>query len=322
MKKKSYGLIISAAVAFGMSVSVFIGTIFFLPVIVLPLVFKRHYFRLILFTTLSLTAPFLLDLALLKDFSFVAEKYSSHLSDVVSTKGGLLILTGRMIRNFVIQLSSILSWPGLVFFFISLVSSCLSAIRKNLVFVFWLIPIFILTQYWHAGLFGRLSLTIIFPASALISLILKKKALTIIFLSALILTVLPYGLKQKEIPPIYRYYQLIKNVPNPAVVTSDYNRFVYQINNMNIFFLNSNHEDVNQIREFINKNLKEKRKVLIDSSALRYPYYQYDGDFFHILSQKKVNETLMSEALKNYHYQKYLVDDTDYHIYFLEVTAN
>jgi hypothetical protein len=180
-------------------------------------------------------------------------------------------------------------------------------------------------QYWHAGFFGRLALFIVFPAALAISLVIEGKIMKLITLILIGLTTINYGLNQRQKSPMYRYISLIKNsedLKKTAVITSDYNRFLYFENRIPTFVFNGLDENIPKAEKFIQENLNKKRKVFIDSSGLRFPYYQFDGDFYHILSLGKIGQSQAKKILEKFEFQVYKIDKLSPEIYFFEIIAS
>jgi len=188
--------------------------------------------------------------------------------------------------------------------------------KKSIIYyIICLLPFVFLMQYWHAGLYGRLSLFIIFPASLMISRIYNNYYSLLVIIPLILLTTLNYGLKQRITAPIYAYYNLIKKESNTVVITSDYNRFLYEKNNFPVFVLKGDTK-LTLINKFIKANLKNNKIVLIDSAGLKYPYFQYDGSFFHILSVNKTGQPMIKNIISEYNYKIYKIDKNNKEIYF------
>lgn len=167
-----------------------------------------------------------------------------------------------------------------------------------------------------------LGLFIIFPSALAVSQIVQKPGIKIIVLILIGLNTFYYTSKQRQISPMDRYFSLIKNInfKKNALITSDYNKFVYLKQGISFLFIfNGLDENINEARKFILKNLNEKKRVFIDSSGLRSPYYQFDGSFYHPLSLGKIGQSQAKEVLKDFDFQLYKSDPINKEIYFFEI---
>jgi hypothetical protein len=260
---------------------------------------------------------FIADYFLLGSLPLIAAKYTSHATDVVSGSQGVVLLIARVLRNIVYQAVAILS-PGGAFLFglaimLILFVKKFSKLKYLLLAV---IPYLILMQYWHAGLFGRLALGIVFPASLFIAYVFEdiKKQVGVLLLLFVFFAL--FILIQAQSPPLYQYYSLIKNEKNYAVITSDYNRFIYEEHAIPHFVIKGD-TPISEIKKYIDTHIKNK-VVLIDSAAVRYPYFQYDGNTYHILSVNKRGTPSVQEVLKKYSTTRYKeIRGSD--IYFLKI---
>jgi len=325
-KKVDIKKILIAGILWGISQSIFIGSLLIAPIFFWQfLVSKKRrisYWLIFIFTLIGVVIPIIIDGLFLKSSLFL--KYSSHLIDFVSGKGGLFILLLRIIRNIIFQTAAILSVSGGVVLFTSLLIIFLKNRKEFLTCLIWLIPPFFLMQYWHAGLFERLALFIVFPAALVISLVAREKLIRLLILFSIALTTVNFAVRQKNVLLMNRYIGGIKNSLNLkkiAIITSDYNRFIYWQNGLTTFVFNGLDENIPQAEKFIQQNLKKKQRVLIDSSGLRFPYYQFDGDFYHLLSLGKIGQSQAKEVLEKFDFKVFYTDKSNPEIYFFEITG-
>lgn len=324
-KENNNASIILSGLFLGISQSIFIGSL----AIVVPLFLwqyislkKRNTSYWAIFLLIGIITSVVIDLLFLKSSLYL--KYRLHLFDFVSGSDGFFIFLLRIIRNIGIQTIAILSVSGTIALIISLLILFIKNKKEFLTCLIWLIPTFILMQYWHAGLFGRLALFIIFPASLVISLAFERKTIKSFIILFVALTTINYAIKQRQEPPMYRYNSLIKNSIDSnkmVMITSDYNRFLYFKNKLPAFIFNGLDENISQAEKFVQDNLNKKRKVLIDSAGLRFPYFQFDGDFYHILSLGKIGQSQAKKVLEKFDFQVYETDKLNPEIYFLEITG-
>lgn len=305
----------------GLAHLIFIGTLYIVPIYIGLLFYltknnkKIFLYSLLFFLGFAVTG-ILGDVLVLQSSQLLIGKYSSHVADVVSGNQGLVVLLGRTVRNIVLQTIAILSPGGtllLVVSFISLSIKKKSVLLHSILFL----PFFILMQYWHAGFFGRLAIGIVFPSSLLIALQFNSTRAHIVTITILFIFFIFTTLHQLSPPPIYSYYDLIHDKKNVAIITSDYNRFLYEKYNIPHFSINGN-TTAAQMNNYIKTNSLAKKTVLIDSAALRYPYFQYDGYSYHILSMRRNGTPVASGILEKYIYTEYKkIPNSD--IFFLRI---
>lgn len=285
LKKENIRRVLLAGILWSISISIFTGSLLILPAfVVLCLKTKKKFALLSLVLISSFLIAVLLDVLILKSPALIVEKYQLHFSDLVSTGGGLFVFGYRILRNIVLESSTILSPAGIIVLAIIIVIYSLTTHYSLLTTLLWFLPPLFLMQFWHAGLFGRLAIFLVFPASLLLTESLTKNWQKIFLLFTFLVFLVPLLIAQTKNPPIYRFYDLIKNVPNVAILTSDSNRFLYQKYELPIFVFSPGN-DLPEAEKFINENLKQGKTVLIDSAGLNYPYFQFDGDSYHLLSR-------------------------------------
>ncbi len=308
-----------AGLTFGFAQLIFIGNLILFPIYLLFIFIKskRKKITFFLFTISFFTTAFLIDYLILGSWKLLQTKYTVHLFDLVSTNNGILVTLGRVARNIVIQSSAILSIPGIIFLLIALLIIFIRNKKLFLIFTFNILPFTLLQQYWHAGFYGRLSIGLIFPASLIIAYVFENRIVKFLILLLISLSTINFAVAQRQESPIYSFYDLIKNQKNIVIVTSDYNRFLYEKNRLHVFAFKGN--NTGNATEFIEGSLKINKTVLIDSQALTYPYYQYDGSFYQILSKNSYGKPDAKIILNKYNLIKYIEDKKNKNIYFLRI---
>ena len=106
--------------------------------------------------------------------------------------------------------------------------------------------------------------------------------------------------------------------PNVAILTSDANRFLYQKNQLPIFVFSPGN-DLAEAEKFINENLDQGKTVLIDSAGLNYPYFQFDGDFYHLLSRHPKSPPHCQPLLEKFNLEPFKTDSKNKEIYFEKI---
>lgn len=322
LKKYNRKNIFLAGISYGLAQLIFIGNLFLLPIFLIIFITNKNrlWFFLIIFLIGSLIITLFIDYLIL-GIPLLITKYHSHLLDIVSTNQGLLITTLRILRNILFQSVAILALSGFLFLLMAIILGLFKNKQQLSIYLLWLLPVIVLMQYWHAGFFGRLSIFLVFPSSLIMAKFLNNKKVVLIALFFISLTTLYYAFKQKELPAIYVYFNLLRDFKkdNLAILTSDYNRFIFQENNYSLFIFNGLGQNQSDAERFILRNLNRKKRVIIDSAALEFPYYQFDGNFYHILSLRKVETTLAKSVLKKFEYKPFRADNKNKRIFFLEI---
>lgn len=327
-KQEKIIYLIFGGIFLGLAVSIFIGSLFIFPLYLTVYFMQKNIVRkkiifLLIFYVISIITAIFIDLLIFKSPAFIFGKYLSHVSDFTSSSGGSLIFIFRIIRNVFVQFSSILSIGGMILLILAIFSAAGKRKVNTPLGLLLFLPAFVLTQYWHAGLYGRLSLYIIFPVSYFLSFYYRKNLIRLFIFFIIFVFTLKIMSIQYQIAPIYRYYGLYKNTAksdNVAIVTSDYNRFLYQTEDIPLFIVNGEPENGDTVEEFINWNLAEGNQVVVDSAAIRYPYFQYDGDFIHLLSKNYKDNSVIKDILKHYNTEVWARDFIQQDIYFLKLT--
>ena len=335
MEKQKLLLMFFSGLLLGLSHLIFIGTLFVIPIYVYLLSVKLYKKKSVLIVSLLLLilgyciSGLIFDAVLLQSLPLLFAKYASHAGDITSNNQGVFILLGRIVRNIFIQTIAVLSDGGFFLLIFSCMVFFLSKKIKPLKMeegrwilisssLLFMIPYFILMQYWHAGFFGRLAIGIIFPSSLIIALSFPQIKFQIVKIAILLLFFVWIPWRQLDPPPIYDYYYLIQNVKHVSIITSDYNRFLYEKYTIPHFLINGNTTQV-QIKYYIDSVLNNST-VLIDSSALRYPYFQYDGSTYNILSKNTNGKPLIGNVLDDYAYTEFKKAPYS-DIYFLRILS-
>ena len=319
-EKRKYIYFIIAGLLLGLAHLLFIGTLFIIPLyffIVLNKIKNQLKTTMIFGAVFGLgyfLAGFFLDFLVLQSLPLLITKYIKHAGDVVANNQGLLYLLGRIIRNIVFQSNAILSGGGIIL----LTFSCIVLAYKKKYSFLLLIPFFVLMQYWHAGFFGRLAIGIIFPAAFIIASTFTNIKTQIAKIVILLLFFIWIPWRQLALPPLYAYYNLILNEKNITVITSDYNRFLYEKYAVPHFTIKGDTAR-EEIKKYIETNFKSKT-VLIDSSALRYPYFQYDGSGYNIMSMRSNGAPLIGNLLDSYTYKEFKKEPFS-DIFFLRILS-
>lgn len=327
-KNNSLVKTIFAGISWGLSQSIFIGSLFLYPIYMALYFFygrKNKILHPFVLLVSSVTTSILLDISSFNKFVLIREKYVSYFSlPNYDQNTNILLFLLRLARNFTFQPFMMLSVSGSIFFLISLIFIFL---KNKKVFAFYLLflsPFFFLMQFWGAWLIGRISMFFIFPASLAISSCFRKKFLRILILIFIFTTTAYYMIKQKDFPPLYKYHSLIENIyadKKTAVLTSDYNRFLYEKNRIPIYKYVGFRETAEDETRFVETYLRQGYMVLIDSAGLRFPYFQFDSDFFQILSMGKIGYSQGSKLLTEFDFRLYAQDQSNKDIYFFEIVG-
>lgn len=322
LKKESSRRVLLGGVLWGISVSIFIGSLIIFPVFIalwLKTKKKFSFLLFVLFLISTLFIPLALDMVIFKSPTIVAAKYQLHFNDLVSSGGGILVFVYRILRNIALESSAILSPAGIIMLAIVI---AISSLNTNFLILntLWFLPPLFLMQFWHAGLFGRLAIFLVFPASLFLGENLSKKWQKIAFILVLLFSLVPIFIAQIRKAPLYRFYDLAKNTESIVVLTSDSNRFLYQKNNVPTFVFSSG-IDISEAEKFINENLNKGKTVLIDSAGLNCPNFQFDGDFYHPLSLHSKSQNFSKPLLEKYNLESFKTDPQNKEIYFQKISV-
>lgn len=327
VNKNSLKIIIVSGILWGVSQSIFIGSLILLPIYLSVLLIGRRKKIIvpILFILTAVATNITIDLLIFQKLDLLVNKYASFVYVPNYDKNyGLVIFLLRVLRNLFFHPIVILSVSGFIILLISLLIILRKNKRQFFLFIIWLSPSLILTQYWGAWLLGRLAIFLTFTAALIVSTAVRNKYLKLFILILLSATTGYYMIKQCDKPPLYKSFSLIKEGDKRsgiAVLTSDYNRFLYVLNDIPIYIFRGFNEAADEEKEFILRNLAEGKKVLIDSSGLRFPYYQFDSDFFQVLSMGKIGTSQGSKVLSELDFNLYAQDQSNKDIYFFELIS-
>ncbi|OGG02641.1 hypothetical protein A2W14_01155 [Candidatus Gottesmanbacteria bacterium RBG_16_37_8] len=321
VKKRKTWLIIFSSIAFFAAVSIFIGSLIFIPLIIylhLPLKKKKNLKSLLIFGLISFSLLFFSDFIVFGNINSLINKYLSHSGDFTSATEGWLLFSGRIIRSILVQSSANLSVTGALIFFGVLVFNFWKNKKIRLLIFLLAVIISSLMQYWHAGLYGRISLFIVFPAAYLLAKTFKGWLYIFLILLLILPTTFHYAWVSKELPPVYSYAQAVNNIQQDkslAVVTSDYNRFVYQKENYPLFVIRDRPGIYEDLKEFIDNNLNNNNQLIIDMPAITYPYLQFDGDFYHVLPSRQTINPNTKDVLDNFKLEPITVNKKEVRIF-------
>ncbi len=280
---------------FGASISTFIGSLFLLPWFVGLWLWKYRWRwkAVLIFILISLAFNFGVDWLVFQSMESILQKYLSHAGDTPRLDAGTIRLIGLLVRNSIFSLGAQLSVSGLAALAIGFIRLTWLDRRRSLFLMASLGPIFLLQQYWHAGLFGRLSLIGIFPASLIIASAFRLTRSRLLILALILATTVQVLAAQTQPAPLNhlgRLYSSHNSEGKTLRITSDYSRFIFEDNASQVLVLNG-FTELNTLEKQIQSAQESGWTVLIDSLALRYPYYQYDGNFLHILSTGRSGES-------------------------------
>ncbi len=295
-EKVSHALI--AGALFGLAVNTFVGTLIITPAFLAYWILQGRKKRLCLaFLLPAFLLPISLDFHLFQSPYLVWGKYFGHSSDVPLPDSNLVLWFARMARNTLFQLAAQAGWTGL---FLALLGSFQlpfqrlpRATQGSLATLF--VCGVITTQYWHAGLFGRLSLVLALLLSTLIALVASTKKTSGIFVVLLLLpTVVHLSSIMRSPLPAEERLQALKKMCDPEkciVVTAAPQSFWYEQAGYTTFAFRIGDPEVPAANDFIENGLQENKIVLVDWIAQRWPYFQYDGPIWHIMSMGKTNQS-------------------------------
>lgn len=309
-------------ILWGLSQSLFIGSLALLPVCFYYILrSKSHLISLILFISSGILTSIGIDLLSFGNLFLLFQKYSLFIYiPNYDEKYSLSVFILRIIRNWLFHPLMVLSLSGFAILILSMGKLFRDNKKQFLEYAVWLAPFIALTQYWGGWMIGRISLFLIFPASLIITQAFKDKRLRIIIILIILPTTIYYASGQKQKSPLDNYFSLIKDIQaRSAVMTSDYNRFLYVQHNIPIYIYRGISDNTSQEEEFIKENLKKGKTVLIDSNGLRFPYYQIDSDFYQILSLGKIGVSQTPKILSKYDFKLYSQSINNKEIYFFEI---
>ena len=317
-------LYILAGLSWGFSISILIGSWIMGLVYISLIIFERKFSikGICLFIFSSLITFMSIDLAVIRPFNLIWAKYVWTTQSLMGVGDGIIISVLRMIRNTGLESMSILSISGAVICFVSLIILIRNKNKRIWLYGFWVILMFYMMQYWQVWFYGRLALFLIIPAIFIISEAVKKKNYQIVILTLIILTTGYAALGQIKKPYEYTLingFWAISGSKNAAVITGDYDKFLYDENNISIFALKGWDDDIPSVKIFIDENLKTGRDVYIDSSGIRFPYYQYDGSFYLPVSLGKTQDAEIKKFLGSYDFENINYFNRD--VFFVKING-
>lgn len=163
----------------------------------------------------------------------------------------------------------------------------------------WIVPVLLTSQYWHIGLFGRVSVLASFPIAILVAQI-RSRILFGILVCNLILISLPLVIANKNSHIHKELQSLYKSIPKDSVLVSS-NLIRPQVTfTGEVYFINEPGQDINFIVAQIEKALMQNKKVYVDSQALFNPYYSLDGNNLHVLSLGKAGHSSIKPLFQEY----------------------
>lgn len=215
---------------------------------------------------------------------------------------GLLFFV-RLARNSLVVYFSFLTLPLGIILFVLAAADILS--KKNRIIILgWLLSFILLNSFWHAGMYGRLTLFLTLVPLMFLARI-KTWYLSLGLLIFLIIysskIVLPYHF-QKTPDILEKSFLETLTKENPLLIVSNYEE-PFLCARFSCLVLNSPKTDLPEIKRQIDSALVKKRKVLFTSQGLSTPYYQYDGRDYQILSKRKNHPLTEGQNLvENYQY--------------------
>lgn len=194
-----------------------------------------------------------------------------------------------------------------------------------LLFIFWLIPILITTQWWDSLLFGRHAMISTFAFVTLTSIYLeRKKYVIIITLVYLLISCFPAVLSLKNNIPYIEVAKEIKHLPiDGLVIESHFAR--PQIQNQyegKIIFVNEPGWNKDELDRKINNALKTKKQVFITSQALSEPYGLYSGPYLHTLSLSYKKEYILKDIIQNFTLKEHKILNREDNLIIYEIISS
>lgn len=170
-----------------------------------------------------------------------------------------------------------------------------------MLFAAWGLSLFLLNSFWHAGMFGRLSLFCSLPPLILISRVKSRALLVLAFAFLLFYSfrlVLPYSLK--VVPYILeREYlaQLIEGGNQESLLLISNCETPYLGKGWENLVFNSPLFNEAETKLRIRQAVSSGKMVLMTSQAEMAPFFQYDGMGYHLLSKRKAHPQTAGEKL-------------------------
>lgn len=189
--------------------------------------------------------------------------------------------------------------------------------RQGLFLVIWLIPgLFISALYLYANLYGRASMIAIFPSMIAVSYLLiswqpQKKIflackylIVILAIGQLLYVSLPIvKLYATQLPPYQESDKIRKSLDQGGVmILSNLEKTLSGYNNYVVVW----ETPKTKVDSEIKKALKKNQPIFIDSDAIRYPYFKYDGQNWEIQStdvgDPGKHESLLAYLFSNFNF--------------------
>lgn len=313
----------------GYSVLTHTQVILWLPLFFSPLLFIKHERK----RYTKLITIFVIEGVGLGIFSLVVVMVSAggnvfeslkllfmHGGDVISSQNPLIAAL-RMLRNLAITLLRNNTSLVVLFAVFSFIKLWKKKRRVALFCLIWLLPVLVTAQYWHIGLFGRVSLLASFPIAIMCAHYKSKLVFFILFVNLLIITI-PIALSNRQAPIQTQLQSLYKSIPSDSILVSS-NLIRPQVTfRGETYFINEPGQSLVFISNKINTALIDGRPVYIDSQALFNPYYAYDGNHLHILSLSTYGNATIAPLFKEFEVKVIRVEDRRNHIYLYQVGKN
>lgn len=288
LKRNTLLPLLFASITWAMGFGVFIGAIFLFPALFfLWLTLSRKWQPLLLLLLGTSIFLFSIEFFTLGHWPLIVEKYLGHSGDIPLVQDNLFLWIARVVRNILTSVSFHAGSTGFVLCTLSLwrwrgQPKAVRAMILGLLF-----SGILLTQYWHAGLYGRISAMLLFPLSASLGLIARRRLCVYALLLLLSLTPVHILVTLKQIVPAEKLVQSAQQLCPPtqcSIITVDSLDEWYEQAGYRTFAFKIGSAEIPAATEFLRQEHKAQRAVLIDSSAERFPYYQFDGSFWHIMS--------------------------------------
>lgn len=304
LDKKQIRYILAAIIFFGSAQLVFIGNIFSaVPIAFMALIFKIKERKMIfIWLIASIIFSLLIDYIILGSTNNLIQKYTSHMTDLVSPQGGIIITSARIIRNIILLTSKIIH-PLTLFITILAFWALRNEKRIIIITLAFFAASFVMMQYWHAGFFERIGILVIFPISILLAKFIGDRSLIgAILCIILTINIFILGFQQKKISYITALTNWVHSVLNKEksvlFITGDYTRFTYEQTNANVFIIRDPKNETEKLLRAIINTEQNNGRVIADASALSYPFNQPDGWDYQLLSRqnkKGVIEKFLTE---------------------------
>ena len=296
--------------------------LFFLPILFVSKIRRRVFFKkiiLFLLCGLGLGILFLIMLLCAQGNSFYQsiELLFRHGADVMVTSDSIQT-GGRFVRNLFIILLRNNSSLVILYSVVGAVYLFKNNKKRLAVCFIWMFPVIIASQYWHIGLFGRVSLIAGFPLALLSAHVRSKKAFIFLILCLLVFT-LPLAAENKESIMHKKVRELYAAIPEDAVLISS-NLIRPQVTfKGEKYFINEPGQDTLSIKKNVDNALSQNRKVFIDSQSVYNPYYSLDGNRLHILSLGKTGHSEVRHLFKYYRIGISHIVDSQNRIYLYQI---